>query len=46
MLSKSQIDKVGLQLRDAVMNGEPLDVKSLDDYSRSFTEAADVLKIN
>jgi putative GTP pyrophosphokinase len=44
MTSNSQIDKLGNQLRDSVESGSPLDVKPLDDYRRTFTEAADELK--
>ena len=45
MTSRSQIDKLGEQLRNAVLTNQPLDVKSLDDYRRSFLAAADEIKV-
>ena len=44
MTSRTQIDKLGEELRNAVLNIQPLDVSSLDDFRSSFTAAADEIK--
>ena len=44
MTSRTQIDKLGEVLRNAVLNNHPLDLKALDDYRQSFAVAAEEIK--